>query len=130
MDSSDDEASLEIKDDKSDKKDDDKKGKKNKKEENEEIISGTVRRVFAFSGNADNAADSVVVVYISGSHTVSVRGRNIRIPAKTLIPVMLTGKVSGQVDLKFNESSLQFEIVGNSESSDSEESTDDENSEK
>ena len=86
-------------------------------EETEEIvdtIQGTVKRVFPFTANAETAASSVAVIYVSSSHALKVRGRTIVVPAKSFIPVMLSGKASGSVELKYNEDKLQFEVVAES----------------
>ena len=77
-----------------------------------ETIKGTVKRVFPFNANSEAAADSVAVVYVTSSHALKVRGRTIIVPSKSFIPVMLNGKASGSVELKYNEDKLQFEIVG------------------
>ena len=79
-----------------------------------ETLTGTVKRVFPFNANSESAADSVAVVYVSSSHTLKVRGRTIVVPAKSFIPVMLSGKASGSVDLRYNEDKLQFEVVNSS----------------
>ena len=77
-----------------------------------ETIKGTVKRVFPFNANSEAASDSVAVVYVTSSHALKVRGRTIIVPSKSFIPVMLNGKASGSVELKYNEDKLQFEIVG------------------
>ena len=92
-------------------------GSEETKETEEEIvdtIQGTVKRVFPFTANAEAAASSVAVIYVSSSHALKVRGRTIVVPAKSFIPVMLSGKASGSVELKYNEDKLQFEVVAES----------------
>jgi len=83
----------------------------NKDDEVVDTVKGTIKRVFPFTANAESAASSVAVVYISSSHALKVRGRTIIVPSKSFVPVMLEGKASGSVELKYNEDKLQFEIV-------------------
>ena len=92
-------------------------GSEETQETEEEIvdtIKGTVKRVFPFTANAESAANSVAVIYVSSSHALKVRGRTIVVPSKSFIPVMLSGKASGSVELKYNEDKLQFEVVAES----------------